>query len=363
MIDDIENRLKTVGTTYVRIGDMIPRWTEAESTNGPARRRLSTIEVAGRPYAVSDRFLRSLALRFHVGSEFFRYFTPDEVFERVQRVHPRTTVRLTTDRDTALGMSNPSRPYVSPGELCGLLRGQRGRLTGIDYHNGVVTSTHRMDEASWSIGRDLFSSTFTFETPIDGIGLPSVYLSVVRLICANGMIAYAPAFRTEIPLGRNADDGVAEPLGRAMDCFSNEEGYAAFRDRLEMARKSEASVYEVRMLCRAISRDLDPKKRADGHVIFDRLWKLTGDLATKYGVASDEAISRKKQSMLPMDCTVYDLLTFATEITSHHADKLQGNARTVGWVGQTLANEFDLEGSLLEGNAYERYRTPAYYLN
>jgi hypothetical protein len=260
-------------------------------------------------------------------------------------------------------MSNPAKPYVRPLELCRLLQANRERLVNAQYREGVVTSTHRLDEAKWQVGRDAFTSTFTLETPVDGVGLPSAYLSVIRMVCTNGMIAYTPSFRTDIPLGKDVLDGAEVPLGRAMDCFSDEEGYAAFRERLEMARKSEASVYEVRMLCRALSRDIDPAKGMGGQRILDRLWKLTGDLAVKYGVASDEAISRKKQSMLPMDCTVYDLLTFATEVTTHHGSKLQDNTRTITWVGQTLANEFDLESSLLCNGGYEERKTPALYLN
>ena len=69
----------------------------------------------------------------------------------------------------------------------------------------------------------------------------------------------------------------------------------------------------------------------------------------KFAVASDEAISRKKQSQLAMDCTVYDLLNFATEITSHHGPLLNdGATKIIAWVGQTLADAggYDLENSL-----------------
>ncbi len=363
MIETLESRISKLTTRCVRIGDIVPRWTEEETPSGLLCRRLSTVEVDGRPLAVSARFTRSLAARFHVGGEFFRYFTPDEVFERVQRVHPRAHVRLTTDGDVALAMSNPARPIVRPEALCRLLAAHRERLVSVEYRDGVVKSTHRLDEADWKVGGDAFASTFTFETPVDGFGLPSVYLSVIRQICTNGMIGYAPAFRTDVPLGNDPSDGAEGPLGRAMDCFSNEEGYAALRQRLDMARQSEASLYEVRMLCRAISRDFDPAKRASGQQVFERLGEISGDITVKYGVASAEAISRKKQSMLPMDCTVYDLLTFATEVTTHRGHQLRDSRQTMAWVGQTLANEYDLEGSLMREEGRTEHRTPAFYLN
>lgn len=363
MIGTLERKLDNVKATLTRIGDIRPIWTEKILKNGILGRTVDSIVVNDKPYRVTSRFMQSLAARFHIGREFFRYFTPDEVFQRVQEVHPRTHVRLTTDGQLALGLSNPAKPMIRPPELCRLLKSQGDRAIDVRYRQGIVTSTHRLDEANWSVGRDVFSQTYTMETPVDGFGLPSVYLSLIRLICTNGMVGYSPAFRTDIALGKNEFDGAEGPLGRAMECFSNEEGYSALRERLESARKSEASVYEVRMLSRAITRDCQPARRADLQQLFDRLWRLTGDLAVKYGVASEEAISRKKQSMLPMDCTVYDLLTFATEITSHHSDKLMDGRQVQGWVGQTLSTEFDLEGSLAADGRYEEYHSPAFYLN
>jgi hypothetical protein len=360
MVAPLAQQLAGLRTHVAPIGDLHPRWSERLARTGVGRRRISHIEIGSREYGVGDRFMQSLVARFHIGREFFRYFTPDEVFTRVQEVHPQSRVRLTTDGELALGISNPDRPIVQPGELCRLLEGQHDRLVHASYAGGIVRSIHRVEEGDWKIGADLFSNTCTFETPVDGFGLPSVYLSLIRLICTNGMIGYAPAFRTEIPLGRRITDGAAGPLGRAMDCFSNEEGYAALRQRLESARQSEASMYEVRMLCRVILRDTHPRARESMAGVYGRLWQLTGDIAAKYGVAGEEAISRKKQSMLPMDCTVYELVTFATELATHHADKLVSGRPIHAWVGQTLAAEYDLEGSLRRGEPDE---TPAFYLH
>jgi hypothetical protein len=359
MVAVLTEQLAGLHRQVVRIGDIQPIWSEERRRAGIDRRAIGRIKVHDREYHVTDRFMQSLASRFHVGGDFFRYFTPSEVFTRIQEVHPRGRVRLTTDRDTVLGMSNPDRPIVHPEELCRLLAAQNGQVVQRQYQRGVVTSVHQLDEPPWKLGKEVFTSTFTLETPVDGFGLPSIYLSLIRQLCTNGMIGYAPAFRTNIPLGKHDSDGAAGPLRRAMDCFSNEEGYAAVRQRLASARTSEASVYEVRMLCRAMSRDTRTGKDAAMQPVYDRLWKLTGDISIKYGVASDQAISRKKQSMLPMDCTVYELMTFATELATHHAHNLVDGRQIHAWVGQTLATEYDLEGSLCRGEAEE---TPAFYL-
>lgn len=355
-----ENKLADLGTLSMDVGEIQPHWDESTENNGIVKRRLTWITVpAGlgktKKLQVTPRFLRSLAARFHVGEAFFKYFTPEEVFDRLQKVHPRVRVRLTVDKDKALAMSNPAKGIVHPEDLARLLRDQEGRVTNVEYHLGVVTSTHEMDDAPWSVGGDAFKQTFTLETPVDGLGLPSVYLSLIRQICTNGMIGYAPAFRTTIAIGKDDGDNPILPLSRAMECFSNDEGFDALRQRLETSLNSEASVFEVRMLAKAIHADLHGR-RTDiirSGDIFTALTDLTGDVALKYAVASEEAICRKKQSQLSMDCTVYDLLNFATEIISHHGDLLSdGATKTMAWVGQTLADAggYDLENSLETAN-------------
>jgi len=351
-----ENTLPNIGTLSMDIGEIKPTWSEKTENNGIVNRRLTWITVPNgkggvRKLEVTPRFLRSLAARFHIGDAFFKYFPPDEVFARLQQVHPRTRVRLTLDKNRALAMSSPTKGIVHPEDLVRLLREQGARVTSVEYHLGVVNSTHEMDDAPWTVGGDSFKQTFTMETPIDGLGLPSVYLSLIRQICTNGMVGYAPAFRTTISIGKDDGDNPILPLSRAMECFSNDEGFDALRQRLDTSLNSEASVYETRMLAKAIHTDL-AGKRSDiirSGDVFTALTELTGDVALKYAVATEEAISRKKQSQLAMDCTVYDLLNFATEVTSHYGDMLATGAnKTIAWVGQCLADAggFDLENSL-----------------
>ena len=47
---------------------------------------------------------------------------------------------------------------------------------------------------------------------------------------------------------------------------------------------------------------------------------MTGDLQRIYGMANLDALSVKRQRTLPAACKVYDLLNFASEVATHHAD-------------------------------------------
>ena len=360
MVATLAERLAQLETVQTPIGAIKPLWGEDRRGSASTRRVFSGIELGGRTLNVSGRFMESLWRCFRIGPVFFRYYAPQEVFSRIQEVHPRSRVRLVIDGNTALGMSDPQRPVVGPAELCRVLKAQGDRLVSARYEGGVVISVHSLDEADWRLGRDVFRHTCTFETPLDGLGLPSVYLSLIRQVCANGVIGYARVFRTEVSLGRRVSDGAAGPLARAMDCYSNEEGCAALRQRLQSARRSEASVHEVRTFSRALARAVDPRRRKDLEPVCQRLSRLTGDLSLKYGVAGEDAVSSRRQRMLPMDCTVYDLITAATEITTHHADKLSEPYRLHAWVGGTLADEYDLEGSLEPSGSPE---PPPFFFN
>ena len=346
---EFENRLRDMATVNVPLGQVQPRWSENVENNGIVNRHLTFVVLPdGRTLEVTGRFLRSLASRFHVGRDMFKYFPPDEVFARVQMVHPRANIRLMIDGKKALAMSNPTKAWVMPEDICRLLR-EQDNVQDVEYNEGIVVSTHMMDDADWSVGQDAFKQTFTLETPIDGFGLPSVYLSLIRQICENGMVGYAPAFRQTITIGKDDGDNVLLPLRRVMDCFNNDEGFDALRERLTAALVSEASVHEVRMLTKAVRNDLAGRRehmlRVDD--VFKALGQLTGDIALMFNVATEEAISPKKQHQLAMNCTVYDLLNFATEITSHYSDLLaRGANKTIAWVGQMLSQDYDLERSL-----------------
>ena len=57
-----------------------------------------------------------------------------------------------------------------------------------------------------------------------------------------------------------------------------------------------------------------------------------------------DAISEKKLRLLPAKCKVYDLINLASEVSTHHAKGME--ARTLeAWLGSTISDEYDLEGT------------------
>lgn len=301
------------------------------------------LEVGGERAVPTRRFWKSFFARFSISDNVFRYFEPAEVFERVSAKAPDDKFRYCLERGEGpvrlLAVSSLRRPLISRDEICHLV-GRRGGQ-GTKYDNGVVTSTHtpRSGERTFEIGGDKFRHQFVMETPVDGFGQPKIFLSFLRMICSNGAIGYARAFRSDISLGKDLSHCIA----RALDSYDNGDGYAALRQRFESAQKSWASVRECVDLHKTLVKLNDRKQLRRGTLLRD-LEKLGGNLYELYGLANLDALSLKRQRVLPARCRVYDLLNFASEAGTHHATEA-GNRVLQAYLGGLISEEYDLEGT------------------
>jgi hypothetical protein len=236
-----------------------------------------------------------------------------------------------------------------------------------------VESSHvpRAGANAFQISGDAFSNRFIMSTPIDGYGLPSIYVSLLRQICSNGMVGYAKTFRSSLALGRG-DDDVIYSIARALDGFGNDEGFAALRQRFEAATQSWASVHEAISLYRLIikllhqmhivsstgpsrilsqmpgterpARMVTDQSQEFGSDVVAAFHQMTGDVSSIYGLANVDSLSVKRQRTLPVKCTAYDLLNFVSELATHHADE-HGSRAAQAWLGTLVSSEYDLENS------------------
>lgn len=343
----------------VRVKDLAVR-THIDKTG---KRHVNEVLLNDEPVRPSKRFWNSLHLRFGFTENIFRYFSHEEVFNRISEVAPNDRLRWCLERDgdgdgRLLAVTSPTAALMPHDELIGLL-GRYG-AGDVKYADGVVSSRHapRCD-ATFQVAGDGFQNKFVLDTPIDGFGRPSVYLSLLRLVCSNGAVGYSPAFRSELSVGKG-DDGVLFALTRVLDGFNNEDGYAALRQRFESAAKSWASVNEVNRLYKALTRlhnfgavetaplpaaGGDGAAEADGSPLFAAFHRTTGDLQRIYGIANLNALSVKRQRTLPAACKVYDLLNFSSEVATHHASDLGGRMMQA-YLGDLVSGEYDLEGTV-----------------
>jgi hypothetical protein len=325
------------------------------------KRPVLEVRLNGEPMTTSNRFWNSLHLRFGFTSNIFRYFSHQEVFDRISTVASNDRVGWCRERDDEgnghlLAVTGTNAATIPYDDLSDLLK--QYETHEIKYSNGVVRSTHSPRRGgTFQLGGDGFQNRFIIETPIDGFGRPSVYLSLLRLICSNGAVGYSPAFRSELSVGKG-DEGIGFALTRVLDGFNNEDGYVALRQRFESGTRSWASVHEVNGLYKCLARlhnreEIKTRKMAFGtdgasefdvSPLFHSFHKLTGDLTQVYGLSNMDALSVKRQRTLPAACKVYALLNFASEVATHHATE-QGYRTMQAYIGDLISNEFDLEGT------------------
>jgi hypothetical protein len=327
--------------------------------------------IDGQPIIPSGRFWSSLYSRFGLNSAFFRFFSHEEVFRRISEKDKNDRVRLTIERGVNTGDSRllaatgVNKPVVVYDDLQDILQTFVGHQSEIRYHNGVVTSTHtpRIGQSKFKVGADEFSNRFELHCPVDGYGQPSVFLSLLRWICSNGAVGFARAFQTSLNLGSGTDN-TRFALQRALDSFSNEEGYALLRGRFEMATKSWASINDQQELYRVLlgvqNDDVlrqnvqkwdrvkeDDLKVSAGNALYKAFTRMAGDPFEMYR-SDPNMMSQKRRATMPVACRVSDMINFATELATHHVSEAAAR-QLQGLVGQWLSKpEYDLEDSISE---------------
>ena len=339
--------------------------------------------VQDEPIKPTQRFWTSLYSKFGIGNSIFKYFNHAEVFNRISEVEPNHRLRICIERSRnakgeaksrLMAVSNPKNPLVVYDELMDMLDRYNGK--NVNYVDGQVESTHmpRMGgEARFDIMGDMFENRFIMSTPIDGYGMPNIYLSLLRMVCQNGMIGYAKAFRSSLALGKGSDD-VTPTITRALDGFNSDDGYAAIRQRIDVAGRSWCSVHESQILYKLLvklhaagtldvnSQSAPPKgtklaellvgdsrKRmmgADtiGSPIIKAFHNMTGDPCEHYGLANLDSLSVKRQQTLPVECKMYDMINFTTEVATHYATPV-GSRELQAWVGDRISEEYDMENT------------------
>lgn len=337
---------------------------------------VDSITVKDQEAAPSQRFWTSLYARFGFNQSFFKYFSHEEVFTRLSKVNSSDRVRICTqiapDKDgnekrTLLGVSNVTKPVIHSDGLMELLHAAGAEE--VKFADGIIESFHtpRIGTGTTQIGGDDFQNRFVLQTPIDGYGNPCVYLAMLRLVCANGMVGLSRAFRSDVSVGKSRDN-VLYTLGRTLENFNSDEGYAALRSRTEAATSSWASLREAQSLYKMIIKmhndqrigqvgEHSPSiskwahqydKSAQGAIsspVLKAFYAMTGDPHALYGLSNLDALNVKRQRALPVKASVYDMVNFATELATHYADAANSR-RLHGWVGSLVSDEYDLEGTM-----------------
>lgn len=319
----------------------------------------------GMKLRVSDRFWLSFSNVFGLSRSVFNYWSFDEVFNRISQgnsLDAKRNVRIAYERDKAgnhalgdgrlLSCTNPAKALLTVNEVNQLVERHRGKR--VKYEKGVAQVSFDCPfPLDFKIGGDGFRTQFTMNMPVDGYGLPASYLTLLRLVCTNGMVGMTKAFRTSFQLGGGeaptGANGMQAVLDRAIATFNNSEGFHSYRERLEVASRSWASLYEYLQLSKTLnalasSDNWSLEKRS--RIAVTGLNDVAGYPNKLYGLMPGNEPSPVRARRFPVKATVYDLLNYATEVSTHHVKSSLAGNRLNAWVGDLVTKEFDLENSV-----------------
>lgn len=313
----------------------------------------------GRRLIVSDRFWNSWCSLQNQGRSIFDLFSHAEVFERIHKTigtRVRLAIELSKQPDIGgnvtdgklLSCTHPTKPILPIADVVELITKYDG--TAVQYEDGVASGTFDCPfPTPYNIVGEDYKTQFTMQMPIDGYGLPLSYLALLRLICTNGVIGMAKAFKTSFQLGKG-EDHIKEVLHRAMTTFSAEEGFHSFKLRMESAAKSWASLDEASRLCKMLNQAMHNDKTpvAKRVEIIEKLDQMCGDPLKAYGLAGRQELSARRARTIPVNTSMYELITFASEISTHELHATTPRNQVNSWVGTAISSEYDLEGTLDE---------------
>lgn len=300
--------------------------------------------LGGSSFNTTDRFWGSISSRFGLNQKLFKFFTPEEVLTRVMEVSKKdrkgVALRLVTDDKNVYGTSDPRQKILTYDEVKAIYD-----KNGIDFNfvDGQLQSFVTPDGGaqSFKIGADDYNHRFFLRSPVDGYGNHTGALALLRQICENGMIAMAPAFTTILKIGNGEKKDMGHGLQRAINSFSNSDGFTVLEHRVEVAQKSTASLAEVIRIKKTIG---NLSSNNDLAFIDEAINEATGHVLQRYGVTDLRQLG-KKTKVLPANCTVHELMNVLTEAATHNMDdKVRAN-KVHALVGDLLSVEYDLEGT------------------
>ena len=315
--------------------------------------KIKSLVIDNSAYKLSDRFYKTLAGELGIPYGVFGFFTPLEVMERAAAKVPDLQLRVTVDTEgrQALGLTQNKGLPMPINYIENVLHNDK-RLTGVEYSDGVLSAMLDLDDP-WDVPNDsTYGMRVRCRVPVDGVGMPDMSLATWRQVCSNGAVAETSLFRTKMEIKDNS----GEHFRRLLASFSNPSGVEMLQERMCNAAETKASVGEVVLLEGLIRRSVANARNQ--MLLRERLNDVADNPGVRYGVTDLANIGQKKRPLLPVGCSVADLLNFASELGTHHSDLLKSDSTLQSFSGTLLSKGFDLEG-LYPHTA----RTSSFYLD
>lgn len=302
-------------------------------------KNITSLTLDGIKFDATARFIKSLIDQLHIPSGVFGFFPPEEVMKRALDIAPSNlALRITMDMSNKM-LQGVVKDDGHPLPIAYIEESLRGdpRLKELQLWGGDLVAMLDMKE-EWEIPNDsVYSVAVRCRVPLDGIEPPDMTLASIRQICSNGAVAESPLYRTKLVIKDNS----GEHFRRLVASFSNPVCIEMLHGRVSTAAETLASVRELLafegFICKALPNPENQMK------IRARLYEIAGNPCGRYGVADLTTIGEKKRQLLPVDCTVSDLVNIASELTTHYPEYLSRADLLFSFMGGAFSKGFDLE--------------------
>ncbi|MBP5531260.1 MAG: ankyrin repeat domain-containing protein [Lentisphaeria bacterium] len=315
----------------ITMQDLIP--VEDSNDSELAKIRFNNCE-----YRLSRRFLSSFARKMKFELSFFGLFSPQEIITRAAERYPGIAFKATFDNHLGvlLGVVEPDSKILPAHIACKVIADDP-RTERICYRDGIWEAEMMLDEKFEVPFAGKYRRKLLLDYPVDGLGKPCIYLASIREACNNVSVAMSKQFRTDIEV----NDELGTHLQKLLKSFNNDYGFSVLDERLITAQNTPASVSELLSIDALIAANVID--RSAYRKIHDRLNDIAGDPCYHYEVTSLKNIHCNEQKMIPIACSVNDLLNFCSELTTHYGGLIRRLRAFHEKTGEILGNCFDLE--------------------
>jgi len=291
----------------------------------------------------TPRFWSSFNRLNKINDKLYNLFSVEEVFNRVaERRGGAMQIAIEKDFDTgrmkALSATPQNKGFLPADSILNILFSQGA--VDVRYENGRIQGflSPEHEARDLKIGPDAFQLRNLVSIPVDGYGLPSMTVSLLRLICSNGIVGLTNAFSSDIKVGGSGKDNEIFNLSRGLEAFSNEKAQDLLIRRIENSRKSIASLSELEAAKFTLI-------KAGVEAEYQKpLEKAIFEVLRRHGIATINNLTEKQKRLVQTNFSVYDMLNLLTEISTHKVDSLADKSKIQGHIGELITKEFDLEG-------------------
>ena len=306
----------------------------------------------GEEYKISNRFLSSFATRMKLSNNVYNVFSLSEILEKTKSNGKQKKFKVTIDEQekTFLGVVGEDEKILPAATACNIFTNDP-RLKSLEYEDGVLRVKFYQNKQFIVKNDSPYIEQLFLQYQIDGYGTPCIYLGLLRQVCVNGMVAMISNFKTDILIS----DKTGIHLERLLKSYNNENGYEILESRIKKAQETQASLNEVHKIGNLLTKYVEDSQTKIK--ILERFDEISGDPCSKYRITSLANVSSKRRMLLPVDCSVGDLINFCSELTTHYNHYVSLSDTFHKEIGSLLAKEYDLE------NLYTvKKRSSEYYL-